>query len=148
MTNYPLPAQEVAAQQICRALGMYMGQGRRWTVEEVSGATGIKSRTLWSYIQADPGERSTVPGDKLLILCGFFGAEFTSKVLGVIGQGAHDMEPDSKAPGMVIANLVGGAAVFAELGADNVFDHRDQAKLEPIADTLIATLTPFSTKGR
>jgi len=148
VSDIPLPTQDAADAHIARALSLFMGDQRKHSVSEVSLATGIKSRTLWSWIAANPIDRSTIPGDKLLVLMGFLGTEFTSKVLSIIGQGAHSLQAEHGQPAVVIAKLVTGVAEFAQRGSDNRFCHVDESALEPVADDMIEILTPFSTKGR
>ncbi|WP_348656623.1 hypothetical protein [uncultured Sphingobium sp.] len=86
----------------------------------------------------------------LIRIASFLGEEgvvFLSKALGVIGLGAHSLTPRPGDPGMVIATLAQGVSQFAIRGADNVYCHVDQGALEPVADELIATLVPFSSRG-
>ena len=146
MTNVSLPLHDCVSPHVHRAISLFMGHGRRFSVEEVASATGINARTLYSYIAADPQDRRSPSADRILMLCGFFGAEFTSKLLSIVGQAAHDLHPNSKEPAVVIANLVNGAAAFAQRGADQRFCHIDQAALEPVADEMIQILEPFSTR--
>jgi transcriptional regulator with XRE-family HTH domain len=132
--------------EIARAIGLFMGRGRRYSVSDVAMATGLGARSLQSYI-ASGEERRTPSYEVLFTLMQFFGPQFTSKVLGWIGQGAHSLTPQAGDPGMVIATLAQGVSQFAIRGADNHFCHVDQGALEPVADELIATLVPFSSKA-
>lgn len=132
--------------EIARAIGLFMGRGRRFSVADVAEGTGLGARSLQSYI-ASGEDRRTPSYEVLFTLMQFFGPQFTSKVLGWIGQGAHSLTPEPGDPGMVIATLAQGVSQFAIRGADNHFCHLDQGALEPVADELIATLVPFSSRG-
>lgn len=131
--------------EIARAIGLFMGRGRLLSVNDVATGTGINARTLQSYIASNE-DRRTPSYEHLFTLMQFFGTPFTSKVLGWIGQGAHSLTPQAGDPGIIIATLVGGAAQFAARGADNEYCHVDHGALEAVADEMIATLVPFSSK--
>lgn len=146
MTDIPLIEQDCAASSIVRALGLFMGNGRRHSVAEVSEMTGIPTRTLSSYI-ASGFDRRTPTADKMLVLMHALGPEFSSKLLSAIGQGAHDLVMKHQQPNVVIATLAGGTAMLAEMAADGTLDHRERLALEPVADEIIQTLLPFSTRS-
>jgi hypothetical protein len=93
VSDNTLIEQDCASQQIARAIGLFMGAGRKYSVADVSLGTNIPSRTLSGYI-ASGEDRRTPSADKLLVLMHFFGIEFASKVLGVVGMGAHDLVLD------------------------------------------------------
>lgn len=147
-----LISTESAKDAIARALSLNMGQGRRHSISDVASATRLpdedeercKAR-LYSYIRET--DRRTPPGDVLLRLCDFFGPDFTSKVLGDVGQGAHYLEPRPGEPGYVIARLAKGTGEFAWRGADHRYCHVDRGHLEPVADEMIQILQPFSSKA-
>lgn len=145
MSDNTLIEQDCASQQIARAIGLFMGAGRKYSVADVSLGTNIPSRTLSGYI-ASGEDRRTPSADKLLVLMHFFGIEFASKVLGVVGMGAHTLVVKHERPGAVIATLCGATAMIADMAADGVIDHRERAQLEPIADKVIATLQPYATR--
>lgn len=145
MSELSLIEQDCASQQIARAIGLLMGNGKKYSVADVALGTGIPSRTLSSYI-ASGEERRTPSADKLLVLMQFFGIEFASKVLGCIDMGAHTLVVKHERPGAVIATLCGATAMIADMAADGVIDHRERAQLEPIADKVIATLQPYATR--
>jgi hypothetical protein len=133
---------QVAEDGICRAVGLFMGRGRAHSVEDVSLGTGIPARTLSAMI-ASGGDRRCPSGCNLLLLCSFFGVEFTDRLLGVVGQGARDLHPSPDAPPMVIATLMAGAAEFAKAGADGRFCHVDRGELADDAAMMIQILEPF-----
>lgn len=146
MSNDGLISTAGVDDEIARAIGLFMGRGRQFSVADIALATGIGARTLQSYI-ASGEERRTPSYEALFTLMQFFGPQFTSKVLGWIGQGAHSLTPEANDPGVIIATLAQGVSQFAIRGADNVFCHVDQGALEPVADQMIATLVPFSSKA-
>lgn len=143
MTNESMISPDVAEEAICRAIGLLMGRGRQHSVEDVALATRIPPRTLSAMI-ASGGDRRCPSGCNLLLLCSFFGVEFTDRVLGTIGQGARDLDPAADAPAVVISKLMTGAAEFARAGADGRYCHVDRAELRDDAVMMIQLLEPFA----
>ncbi|AYJ87643.1 hypothetical protein D3Y57_19090 [Sphingomonas paeninsulae] len=143
-----MPTPVVAGDHIHRTLGLFIGRGRKYQCSDIETGTGIPERTVSAWLASDPLERRAPKGWHLLTLCGFLGEVFTSKIIGLVGQGAHSLDPEANAPGVIIAQLIGGTAEFAIRGADHIYCNVDRGALEPVADQMIATLTPFSTKGR
>lgn len=136
------------ANDIFRALTLCMGRGREFSVDDVEMGTGIKGRTLNSYIAADPDARKVPSGDKLLRLMSFFGTPFTTKLIARGGMGAFNLVPQPGDPEEIIATLMDTTHEFTRRGLDRVYCNNDQGALEPVADKAIAILTPFSSKAR
>lgn len=143
--------QDLADEAVYRALSLFIGDGRRYSVEDIEvGIPGLKSRTVSSWIASSPDNRRAPKARDIMRIAHFLGQDgivFLSKIYGQIGLGVHSLTPKAGDPGMVIATVVAAAAKFAELGADGVYCHRDQGALEPVTDQLIATVLPFSTRA-
>lgn len=137
---------EAADEAVHRALTLFIGRGRAWSVTDIEAGTGIPVSTVQKWITPDPLERRRPKGCHLLLIAQFVGVAFTDKLLGPIGQGGRDLDAREGTPGHVIAHLAAGGAAFAEAGADGRFDHIDHGRLEPIADDMIQILTPFASK--
>lgn len=152
MSGTSLISQEVADDAVYRALSLFIGDGKRFSVEDVEiGVPGLKARTVSSWIANAPENRRAPKFRDLLRIAHFLdldGATFLSKALAPIGLGTRSLTPMPGDPAVVIAKLAVGVSKFAERGADKVYCHVDHSALEPVADEMIATLTPFSTKGR
>ena len=143
MTNNSMISPELAEDEICKAISLLMGRGKRYSVEDVSFGTKIPTRTLTAMI-ASGGDRRCPSGCNLLILASFFGVEFTERVLNVIGLGARELHPADDAPAVVISKLMTGAAEFARAGADGRYCHVDRAELRDDAVMMIQILEPFA----
>lgn len=143
MANETMISPEMAEAEICRSIGLFMGRGRQHSVSDVELATRIPARTLSAMI-ASGEDRRCPSGVNLILLCSYFGVEFTDRVLGVIGQGARDLNPAADAPSVVVAKLMAGAAEFARAGADGRYCHVDRAELQDDATMMIAILEPFA----
>ncbi|WP_152522367.1 hypothetical protein [Sphingobium sp. HDIP04] len=152
MSTIPFCTQEMADEAVYLALSLFIGDGRRYSVDDIeAGIPGMKARTVSSWIAHSLENRRAPKARDLLRIAHFLGKDgplFMSKVMGRIGMGAHSLTPQPGDPGVVIATLAQGVSQFAIRGADNRFCHVDQGELEPVADHLIATLVPFSSKGR
>lgn len=147
MSNETLISPDCASTAIAQSIGLFIGRGRKFSVDEAAAGTGIAARTIRSYI-ASGEERRAPSSENLLILSHFLGRDFTARLLGNIGQGSFDLDPAPGAPGHVIATLVKVASVFADLGSDQIFCNIDKGKLSPLADLAVSVLIPFTTKGR
>ncbi|PTQ12937.1 hypothetical protein CLG96_02000 [Sphingomonas oleivorans] len=143
-----LISPEAADDHIHRTLGLFIGQGRRFSVEDIETGTGIPARTVSGWIANAVENRRRPKGGHLMILCHFIGVEFTNKLLGAVGQGARDLNPAEDAPASVVSKLVSGAAEFAKRGLDGRYCHTDRGELEDDADEMIMILTPFSSRAR
>lgn len=152
MSDTGLISQHCANDAVHKALSIFIGDGKKHTVGDVEAGTGIASRTVSSWIANSIENRRAPKFRDIIRIAQWLGATdgpiFLSKALGPAGFGAHNLEPQASDPGMIIATLVTGAGHFAARGADNVFCHRDQGALEPVADEMIAALVPFSTRRR
>lgn len=140
-----------AKEGIHHALSLFVGRGRAWSCEDLATALTaagheIKAGAVGGWIASDPDDRRTPPSDVLLKLFQILGTPFSNKVLGLVGQGAHALEARPNEPGKIIADLSRGVAEFAVRGADGVYCNADQGALEPVADLIIETVQPFSSK--
>lgn len=147
MSNDALISPDRAADGIASALRLFIGRGRRFSVEDAAEGTGIAARTIRSYI-ASGSERRSPSSENLMVLSHFLGRDFTSRLMSILGQGTFDLDPEPGEPGYVIATLIRVASVFAELGVDQVFCNSDKGKLAPLADLAVSVLTPFTSKAR
>lgn len=144
MSNDRMLTPEAADDHVHRTLSLFMGRGRRFSVEEVSIGTGIADRTLSAMIAASPEARRRPSACHILMLASFFGVEFTERLLAPIGQGARDLDPAADAPGAIVATLITGAAEFARAGQDGAFCNRDRHELADDAASMIRILEPFT----
>ena len=151
MSTVPYLTQEMADEAVYRALSLFIGDGRRYSVDDIEiGIPGIKARTVSSWIANSVENRRAPKARDVMRIAHFLGEDgprFLSKVYGSIGMGAHSLSPKAGDPGVIIATLAQGVGQFAIRGADNIFCHVDHGALEPVADQMIATLVPFSSKG-
>jgi len=145
-----LLSDDAADEAVYRALTLFIGRGKRFSVEDIETGTNrlITASTVSKWITPNVGERRRPRGSCLLLLCQFIGVEFTNKLLGPIGQGGRDLNPTPDAPAAVVATLMAGASEFAAKAVDGRYCHQDCGELEDDADQMIQILTPFSSRGK
>lgn len=90
----PLVSREQAGNKIGRALRLFVGRGRQFSVKELSNATGVKDRVIeCAMCPPDSVDYRPLPTDALLSIASFLGPVFTSAWLELAGQVARDDGP-------------------------------------------------------
>lgn len=140
MSNGPIIPHELAVQRLQDALRLRVGRGRKHSVQGLADATGIKARTVESYLAGD-----ATPGlNGFLSLCCVLGPSFTSDVLSPCGQVARSADADAPEYMRAMGLMGEGIHKLAEALADGQVDHRERAQLKPLADEMIAALEPLA----
>lgn len=95
----PIISRERGHDAVRDALRLFIGRGRRYSVKQVSNATGVKDRVIECAmtLAADPECRPIHISD-LLSIAGFLGPEFTTEWLLLAQQAAVTL-PDADEPG-------------------------------------------------
>lgn len=137
----PLVSRERAGNAIGDALRLYVGRGRRYSVKQLSNATGVKDRVIECAIcDAGSADYRPLPPEALLSLMLFLGAEFTNEWIGLAQQGAFDLpetaEPD---PASVLVTSAENTATIARCAADGVFDGDERRELGRVGQRKIET---------
>jgi len=130
----PLISREQAGNKVGAALRLYVGRGRRYSVKQLSNATGVKDRVIEcaTYAPASVDYRP-LPLDALLSISLFLGAEFTSEWLSLADQGAFLLpQIDDTPPGVLAADNAEDNATIARAAVDGVFDHAEKQELRPV----------------
>lgn len=106
-----------AAERLSRALRLYVGRGRLYSVKELARGTAMPADRIEAYLAGVGTEahRHAKLAD-VLSLCAFLGPEFTSDLLGLAQQGAFSLpDPDG-------GDLARIAPEVAEASADLTTD--------------------------
>lgn len=78
----PLVSSEQAGNAIAKALNLFVGRGKRFTVKELANATGVKDRMIeCAKLYADNIDHRPLPDWALLSMMKFLGPSFTSAAL-------------------------------------------------------------------
>lgn len=146
-----LISTERGKEAIYHALQLCIGRGRQWSCDDLAFAMRqaghvIEKKGVQAWVAGNPVDRKTPPSDVLLKLFQLLGKDFTSKVIGAIGQGAYSLTPALVDPASVVATLAMVTHRFAHAGIDLKYDNAELGELEPVADAGIAVLEPFSSR--
>lgn len=89
----PLVSREQAGNAIGDALRLFVGRGRRYSVKQLSNASGIKDRVIECAMCApDSVDYRPLPVDALLSISRFIGPAFTSEWLRLAEQEARYLD--------------------------------------------------------
>lgn len=119
---------------IRKALDLYVGRGRRYTVKELSNATGVPDRIIESAkLDADDPDFRPLREENLMSVGKFLGAPFVSVWLETMGLGAFElMDGQIPLPGILAAEEAADTAEVAALAADGEFGADDREELKAV----------------
>jgi hypothetical protein len=145
----PLVSRNAARDAIAKALKLYVGRGRRYSVKELANGTGIKDRVIECAMAgaADTECRSTPP-EALLSIALFLGADFTNKWLQLAAQGAFDLPDDEPDPGALAADNSDDNAAVTRAAIDGVFDQAERKVLPLVGARMMTRGAQLVATGR
>ncbi len=119
-----LVSREQAGNKIGRALRLYVGRGRQYSVKELSNATGVKDRVIeCAMVDASTYDYRPLPFEAVLSIATFLGADFTNSWLSLAGQGAFDLPDDGEPdPGALACETADDSATVIHAAIDGKFD--------------------------
>lgn len=122
--------REQAENDFRKALKLFAGRGRRYSVKQVATGSCVPERTLecfLGYSHGHPDYRPLHWGHQLSLI-GFLGAEFTAELIGTVGQGAFDLpEEDGPPPMRAAIENASDNANLLNMAADGIQDHERRA---------------------
>jgi hypothetical protein len=87
-----LVSRNLVREKISDALKLYVGRGRRYSVKELSNATGVPDRSIEAAkCEADDPDYRPLTLENLASLAKFLGAPFASAYLELCGLGAFEL---------------------------------------------------------
>lgn len=130
----PLVSRERAGNVIGNAMRLYIGRGRRYTVKQVQAATGVKERIIeCAMTDASTLDYRPLPPEALLSVMAFLGTDFTSEIIGIIGQGAFDLPEESDPdPIKMMVGATDDTAQLVRRAADGEFCDDDKQALKVV----------------
>ena len=121
--NSLLVSRERSANVIGNALSLFVGRGRRYSVKQLSNATGVKDRVIeCAKLEPDNPDWRPLPSEALLSIAKFLGADFTNEWLVLAGQGAFDLPDETPDPGNLAADNSDDNAKLVRIAIDNDVD--------------------------
>lgn len=92
---------DATQKRFARALSLWAGQSRQWSVTDLSIASGVSERSIRAY-RSDERCPSL---EHALSIAAVLGARFTSYWLALANQGAHDLPDDDDGASDIVAAL-------------------------------------------
>jgi hypothetical protein len=87
-----LISRNAIGEKIRDALHLYVGRGRRYSVKQLSDATGVPERSIEAAkCEPDDPEYRPLALENLLSIAKFLGSQFVSHYLELAGLGAFDL---------------------------------------------------------
>ncbi len=129
-----LVSRSAAYGNVRSALRLYVGRGRRYSVKQLSNATGVKDRVIeCAMCDVEDGDFRPIPLEALLSIAGFLGPDFTTELLAPAMQGAYWLpDADDLPPGALAADSAEDTARLARMAADGKFDEPEKPDLKVI----------------
>lgn len=137
--NSPLVSRERIGNEIGAALRLFIGRGRRYSVKQLSNATGVKDRVIeCAMCDAASVDYRPLPLEALVSIAGFLGPEFTTEWLSLAGQGAFELpDADDTPPGAIVADDAEDHAQLSDAARDGTFAN-DAATLKVVSTRMIS----------
>ena len=147
----PLVSREQGENEFRKALNLFVGRGRRYSVAQLEIGAGVPSRAIEcfrSYQFGHPDHRPLHDGHKLSIMK-FLGAEFTAQWLALAGQGAFDLpDADEPPPGMLAADNCDDAAIVTRAAIDGKFTADEYPNLHVVGLHMVTRGQQLAALGR
>lgn len=136
----PLVSREQGENEFRRALALFAGRGRRYSIEQLAKGIGLfrdgkpHTKPLYDFLSYPSGHPDNRPLNFGLILsiAKFLGADFTNEWLCVADQGAFDLCDDDPDPGEMAAGGAEDSAAIVRAAVDGKFDQHEKADLRII----------------
>lgn len=147
--DFILVSREQVGNAISKALRLYVGRGRRYSVKELSNGTGIKDRVIECAIcRADSLDYRPLPLEALASIGMFLGAEFTNQWCHIMGQGAFDLPDEDPDPGELAADNSDDNAIITRAAVDGRFDALERPSLNVVGSRLVTRGSQLVALGK
>lgn len=124
------------------ALRLLVGQGKKYSVDQLADATGDGATTIKSYLN----RRALPTADRLLRLIAVLGPAFGSALTRLAGMELTLADPEAVDLFEVHAENGALCAAMAEALRDGRFDHQEAARLRPQLEELHQTIGGLLTQ--
>jgi hypothetical protein len=95
----PLVSRAEIREKVRKALNLYVGRGRRYSVEELSAGAGVSKRLIQAAMTLIHDENyRPLTLENLWSIAKFLGAPFTSQLLELAGLGAFELSGQPPLP--------------------------------------------------
>lgn len=134
-----LVSREQAENEFRKALNLYVGRGRRYSVAQLAKGSGVPTRVIdcfRSYAHGHPDYRRLHFG-QVLSMTAFLGAEFTNEWLTLSKQAAYDLPDEEPDPGELAADTSESASRVVRMAADRDFTNDSETDLRDTGTSLM-----------
>ena len=119
---------------------------RRFTIDQIAAASGVKVRAIRTYMANDPTEAREPCLAAALSLAVVLGPRAVSAIVALIGYAATPLdEADELQPMQMVADMMQPLATIAAAAADGRIDHIELPGCKNAADLIIAAVLPLSS---
>lgn len=138
--NAPLVSRDRAVDAVRDAIRLFVGRGRRYSVKQLSNATGVKDRVIeCAMAGSDNGDCRPIGLGDLLSIAGFLGPEFTTEWLMLAHQAAIALpDADEPPPGIIAADAADDTATIVRAARDGQFDRDERHDLRVVGARMIS----------
>jgi hypothetical protein len=138
--NDPLVSRSAADSAVRDALRLFVGRGRRYSVKQLSNASGVADRAIECAMERiDSTDFRPLSFERLLSIASVIGPEFTTEWLKLSQQGSFWLpETDDLPPGELAADVTEDAAHIARRAADGELCENDRHELRPVGRRMMA----------
>ena len=148
--NDILVSRNAARNALRNAIRLYVGRGRRYSVKQLSNATGVKDRVI-ECAMADPDSPDYREPElaAIMSITTFLGETFGSEWVSVAGMGMFRLpDVDDTPPSELAAENAEDNAAIARAAIDNEFDRTERAHLRPVGIRLMTRGAQLAFAGR
>lgn len=134
----PLVSREQVGNEVGKALRLFVGRGRRYSVKQLSNGTGVKDRVI-ECAMCDAGSIDYRPLalEALISIARFLGSDFTNEWLGLACQGAFDLPDHEPDPGELAADNSDDNATITRAAIDGTFDKNERPELAVVGSRMV-----------
>lgn len=130
----PLVSRSAAREAFGKALRLYVGRGRRYSVKQLSNGAGVKDRVI-ECAMCDPENPEYREPElaAMLSISAYLGAAFTTEWIEPTKQAAFDLPDDGDVPpGALAADNAEDNATLTRTAMDGKFDRDERKLLRPV----------------
>lgn len=137
--DFLLVSREQVGNAISSALRLFVGRGRRYSVKQLSNATGVKDRVIeCAMCRADSLDYRPLSLEALASVGRFLGAEFTNEWMPLMMQGAFDLTDEEPDPGALAADTSEDSAKLVRNAVDGTFDNDCPREMKGIGTRMVS----------
>lgn len=147
---HPIISRSAARERFREAIRLYVGRGKRYSVQQAAKGSGVHPRMIESFIASVDSPDYRKPDiEEVLSLSAFLGPEFTSEWLDLAEQGAF-LLPDSDGlpPGALAADNAEDNADLTRAAMDGKFERAEKPRLHTVGVRMMTRGAKLAAIGR